>query len=140
MWFFKWFGITMGVIILIIIIGALILWWADGLEKDSPKIKFKSFKNFYELNNNRWYLNSDNVVCYTHGNSLSGRSVFHFGLIDFYKYQLWKRGLERDAEDRRKNKITELMVAAVKQDIAAAEKRAQKYQTEAIDILKAIQN
>ena len=86
--------------ILLIIIGVLFLnWWVDS--NDYPRIKFKSFKNFYELNPDRWRLYDSCVVCKTtieyitttiYGDHYDN---FFFSFIDFYRYKAWKSHLDK---------------------------------------------
>ena len=123
----------------------LIACWVDSIGS-TPKIKFKSFKNFYELNPDRWRLHDDTVVCKIDFKSIRNFNIcinddkFHFGFIDFYRYKLWKNNLGKRKENKLKAQITARMIAAVKQDIAASEQQANKYQDEAVQTLWSILN
>ena len=136
----KWTLIIFGGSGLLALILALVACWHDSIG-DMPKIKFKSFKNFYELNPDRWILHDDCVGCKSerfYTSFVADR--FHFGFVDFYRYKLWMHSLERQKENKRKAQITARMVAAVKQDIEANEKKAKKYQNEAAQILLTVVN
>lgn len=137
--FIIWLLIILGSIGLISIIGALIMCWVDSID-NTPKIKFKSFKNFYELNDKRWICYGDSVACNTLETFGFYNAKFHFGFIDFYRYKLWQRSIARAKENQRKARITAEMVAAVKKDIAASEENAQQYQNEAVRTLWSIIN
>lgn len=136
----KWFIIIFGGMILLSAILVSIACWADSIG-NTPKIKFKSFKNFYELNPDRWRLHDDTVGCKIDFKSMGNFNIcinddkFHFGFIDFYRYKLWKNNLDKRKENKRKAQITASMVAAVKQDIASNEQKAQQYQDEAVQTL-----
>ena len=143
--FLKMFGTFLGFALLIAFILILLFIWQESIGS-TPKIKFKSFKNFYELNPDRWRLHDDTVGCKIDFKSMGNFNIcinddkFHFGFIDFYRYKLWKNNLDKRKENKRKAQITARMVAAVKQDIETNEKKAQQYQDEAVQTLWTVLN
>ena len=87
--------------------------WSTTTVGDA-KIKFKKFKEFYDLNPNRWTLYEDWVFCHTGTCHIDS---FHFGLIDYYRYQIWLR-TNKQAEERDDKKMAiERMLKAVEQDM-----------------------
>lgn len=119
----------------------LILWlcsWSES--KHGAKIKFKSFKMFYNLNPERWILRHYYVVCITkiaYGMNF-GEDYFYFGPIDFLRYGMWMCENERHKKQANKAEMTARMLAAVKQDIENTENKAKKYQNKAINDLQNI--
>lgn len=103
-----------------------------GYETNGVKIKFKSFKKFYEINPDRWDL------CYGYVRCNTGKMFiyedFHFGFIDFIKYKLWYKMLERNQNKRREAESISRMITAVKQDIANTECIAKQEVQDAQDI------
>lgn len=110
----------------------MIIWWSDS-KGNSTKIKFSSFKKFYEVNPYRWSLCDDHVTCRI-DNSFGSIST-HFGFIDFYRYKLWRRNLDKRNKEKEHAKDMAIIIANVKKDIENTERvAAQKYK-EAKDIL-----
>lgn len=108
----------------------LVLHWSDGLGHGTPRIKFRDFKTFYALNPDRWYLEDDNIKCCTNGLY----DIFYFGLIDYYRYKLWKRNIEKRKINKTNMEITARMLEAVKEDIKKTEAKANRHIKDFIDI------
>ena len=132
---------------LIIILGAavcvsLIFWivnWVDDTPFDDPKIKFKSFVKFYNINPDRWELNSGYVRCRiknTYGGWSSASDDFRFGPIDYLRYQHFRNTLDKRRINATHAKSIARMLNAVKEDIAATEELAKREQEEALKTLK----
>ena len=118
----------------IVALFTMLVFWLVSLG-DCPKIKFSSFKKFYEINPDRWHLSDDYVAC-RKDNSFGIIST-NFGFVDFYRYKLWR--MNSDRRDRQKSRTKNLadIIACVKKDIEHTEQvAAQKYK-EAKDILTA---
>lgn len=97
------------------------------------KIKFSSFKKFYDVNPYRWNLCDDGVTC--RRDDTYGTVSTHFGFIDFYRYKLWRKGLDKRDREKEHAKDLAIIIANVKKDIENTERvAAQKYE-EAKDIL-----
>lgn len=86
-----------------------------------PKIKFSQFKKFYDINQNRWVLCDEYVICWLQ----SGQDeYFSFNFFDFHlKYKPFIKHLEKVQKNERDNATYLNMIAAVKQDIADFEQR-----------------
>jgi hypothetical protein len=108
--------------------------WSDYTDFSRPKIKFESFKKFYEINPTRWTLQHSMVGCKTKL-ECSGGELFRFSFIDYIEYKLWKNDLARSRTQEQHNKVTKRMLDAVKQDIADSEAKAKSMQNKAIDDL-----
>lgn len=111
-----WIFFGLGGVILLTITFFLIIAWTDSI-KNTPKIKFKSFKNFYTINPNRWRLYDDYVVCSTTRIWSLHDATFHFGLIDFYRYKLFKCHLNKIKKVNLNKEIVARMIIAVEQDV-----------------------
>ena len=113
------------------------LWLDYSVERDDPKIKFDSFKKFYEINPQRWNLMRQGVKCYTDEYRIYG-DIFSFGFWDWLKYIKWKDTLEKHEAEQSNAKLTAKMIAAVKQDIASFESLGQQQQDMAVNNIKDI--
>ena len=112
--------------------------------KLGPKIKFNSFRTFYEINPKRWDIWNDQYVeCKIpiegayYINSTRGEE-FHFSYIDTHRYIWWKRQLVKRKSNTDNDKATLRMLEAVKLDIAALEDQSKHEINEAKSILKGI--
>ena len=94
------------------------------------KIKFSAFKKFHAINPSRWDIYEDHVACNTIDYS---REQFHFGFIDFIRYQWWVKGYKKRKRTEKENEIIKRMVESVKSDI---EKAAKQYQDKAKDYME----
>ena len=132
--------------VLIIVIGILMDYFMDYkgcIDKIGPKIKFKTFLTFYEINPNRWELDELYVNCKipretSYCTLFYDKEEFHFSYIDTYRYHLWYKNIEKRKDTQYKDKATARMLAAVKQDVADLESKAQREINEAKSILKGI--
>lgn len=124
-------------------------WWMISwcyAKSTRPKIKFKSFKTFYELNPDRWDLYDDHIACKVidHNGACKGllthKELFRFGPIDFLKYKSWMWHQERHENKLNNAEVTARMIASIKYDIETIEQRANKYQNKAANDLQHILN
>lgn len=116
-----------------IVLFVMIVFWSLSIG-DSIKIKFSSFKRFYEVNPTRWNLCSDGVAC-CRDDALFGTVLTHFGFIDYYRYKLWLLGLHKREKKKEHAEDLAIIIANIKKDIEHTEQvAAQKYK-EAKDIL-----
>lgn len=127
------FGLPLTVVLIV-----LITIWCDAKCPNDVKLKFSSFKKFYELNPSRWVLYGTGVLCC---NDEGGTISTYFGFIDFYRYLLWWKRLDKRKEDKEQAKSLASIVAVVKKDIENAELHAQfKYGQAAKIIMKVGEN
>lgn len=141
----------MCLIIAILIVAAIIFmiyfavtWieWVTGQSR-CPKIEFKSFQEFYNINPKRWELKEDHIVCRCNQayNGIFHRiEQFEFTYIDYLKYIHWKRNIEKEENFKEQNKSIANMLAAVREDIRSLEERSKREKNEAIDYLQKILN
>ena len=87
-------------------------------KRHCPKIKFKDFKRFYELNPKRWRCDTDYVQCQIEREYDCEMFVFTF--VDECKYRIWRRKCSKHKENQKRNKSIQRMLDAVKADIASA--------------------
>lgn len=104
------------------LIGAMvpvICWCMDWSiwTKGTTKISFKKFKQFYNINPDRWVLGYFTVT-YRFNKK---ESVFHFNLIDFHRYHFWDKKIERAKAKAKKTnldtKALSLLISGVALDI-----------------------
>ena len=89
--------------------------------KPYPKIKFKDFKKFYELNPKRWWCANDYVRCHVNGEE--DCEIFVFKFIDECKYRIWRRKCDKHKVNQKHNQSTQRMLDAVKEDITKAKEK-----------------
>lgn len=83
-----------------------------------PKIKFKDFKKFYELNPKRWRCETDYVQCQV--SKEYDCEAFNFSFIDECRYRIWRRKRDKHKANQKHNQSTQRMLDAVKEDVAKA--------------------
>lgn len=133
------------VVIITIILGiafliACLIDWATTVPS-APKIKYKSFKTFYNLNPDRWELHCGYVWCRTiNKNGSYGKEIFRFGFIDYIRYYFWMLGAEKRKNEMDNSEAIARMLASVKYDIEKTERQAKKHSNQAIDDLHQIVN
>lgn len=116
-----------------ILFATLILLFVDWMfDADGAKIKFKNFKEFYEVNPERWEIYDGHVACKRVKRSLYV-DHFHFSFIDWIKYKIWRRGIERREKKQSDSKATARMLESVKADIQAAKEAEAKQKQEAME-------
>ena len=117
----------------------LLIYWGMSCA-GYPKLKFSSFKKFYALNPDRWDFYDDRIICKSDVDYGFGRrkDYFAFGFVDFYRYKLWYKKLEKD--DKKKKDVESLahMIAAVKKDIENTEVEAQRCYKKVADAIQDI--
>ena len=108
---------------------------------NKPKMKFKAFRTFYDINPSRWELWYNSVECKIPKKSLfSEKEAFCFNYIDTLRYHHWYNVLHNHKQEQSNNKSIAKMLSAVKQDIADLETKAQREQNEALETLRNITN
>lgn len=142
--------VIVGFMIVIAYILISLFIYHESTDKNNPKIKFNTFKKFYEINPDRWKLSNDTeyknnyVACYMtrhEGSMLStGYHRFRFGFIDYRRYTHWLKHIEKQKTNLKNMQLMADMIAAVKQDIANMENLAQQQKKQAIDNITSILN
>ena len=78
---------------------------------DYAKIKYKDFQKYYDANPSRWYCDKYKVTYLRYINTYSGlRESFNFGFIDFCKYYIWQRKLEKEEKLQRRAESLQRML------------------------------
>lgn len=129
--------------ILIAFIGAVCIFafilslatWYEDTHFYLPKIKFASFKKFYEINPNRWALCSGHVECKI-DDKYYNPEKFRFSYIGYWKYQSWRKQQQNILKQEKHNESIKRMMDAVKQDIAASEAEAKNAQAKLMEELR----
>lgn len=108
---------------------------------DAVPMSFKSFKQFYLINPNRWVLNKNSIDCIVqHENKwhFEDKRHFYFGWLDYQKYKRFYNKIQQDKINERDMRATAEMLNAVKKDIANMENLAQQQKKQAVDNLESI--
>ena len=91
-------------------------------KKCGTKLKFKSFKRFYNINPNRWDLYDGFVVCKCNINSWHiTKECFYFGIVDYIRYKFWRRNLDKRDKEKAHAQSTARMINSVREDIKKME-------------------
>ena len=124
--------------------------------KGKTKIKFKTFKHFYNINPDRWKLQDGYVICivgkepykeygwasdfsnYRYERATTTRYIdktqdLAFSFIDHIKYQWWLRTREKHKVEKTHTEAMSQVINAVKKDIKNLEELAEKQINEGID-------
>lgn len=98
--------------------------WSDWA-KEATKISFKKFKQFYNINPDRWRLD-DFVVIYR----FNSFNRFYFNPIDFWRYRSWHKKIERKKTKTKKDdldaKALSLLISGVTLDIEELKSKGAK--------------
>lgn len=125
------------IIISSILLVVLVEWISTNI--GFPKLKFSSFKKFYTLNPNRWGFGDGYVICKSDVDGFGRRKdYFAFSFVDFYRYKLWYKKLEKDDKKNRDAESLACMIAAVKKDIESTEVDIQRYYKKATNIIQEV--
>ena len=97
------------ILILNYILDGFLLWYP------SPKIRFKQFVSFYNINPDRWDLNEDAVRCEIND---YGYIALHFNLFDYYRYKKWRKKINKNSIFIKNNEDLSKVIEMVKKDIS----------------------
>ena len=111
-------SITFGLALFVCILISTIRYYE---EKSGVKIKFKTFKHFYNVNPDRWDLYDGSIRC--NGET---KEYFYFGIIDYIKYKFWRRSLDKQQREQEDMKSVARMIGYVKADIKKMELLSQQ--------------
>ena len=112
-------AVILSIIFIIIFILSFILilcYMLDGflLWYPSPKIRFKQFVSFYNINPDRWDLNEDVVRCEINDCEYI---ALHFNLFDYYRYKKWRKKINKNNIFIKNNEELSKVIEVVKKDI-----------------------
>ena len=96
------------ILILCYILDGFLLW------HPSPKIEFKQFVSFYNINPDRWDLNEDAVRCEIDDYKYV---ALHFNLFDYYRYKKWRKRINKNNISAMTNEELSKVIEVVKKDI-----------------------
>lgn len=123
------------------------------LIKELPKLKFKSFLDFYSINPDSWYLGngwvskfSEDILnrYYNHPQPLIkfGCPSFKFGFIDYIRYSYWKKKKDKTSRTFNKKKkdseAIEKLLIMVQEDIDKEKEKAQTMVNESVDTMNSV--
>ena len=80
----------------------------------SPKIEFKQFVSFYNINPNRWDLRADVVRCKINDDEYV---ALHFNLFDYYRYKKWRKKINKKNIFIETNEELSKVIEIIKKDI-----------------------
>jgi len=166
-WAFAWnvfgYAVTFCLVIALVVSPIFLIWafieylneW-NKLSKGKTKIKFRTFKHFYNINPDRWRLWDDYVTCivgkepyeeydwvfdfsnHRYERVSSTRYVdktqdLAFDFIDYIKYRWWLRTKEKHKAEKSHTEVMSQVINVVKKDIENLEALAEKQINEGID-------
>lgn len=123
------------------------------LIEELPKLKFKSFLDFYSINPDSWYLGngwvskfSEDILNrdYNHPQPLIkfGCPSFKFGFIDYIRYSYWKKKKDKTSRTFNKKKkdseAIEKLLTMVQEDIDREKEKAQTMVNESVDTMNSM--
>ena len=123
------------------------------LIEELPKLKFKSFLDFYSINPDSWYLGngwvskfSEDILNrdYNHPQPLIkfGCPSFKFGFIDYIRYSYWKKNKDKINRTFNKKKkdseAIEKLLIMVQEDIDREKEKAQTMVNESVDTMNSV--
>ena len=108
--------ISVFIVIIVTIITFIMTYIFDGflLWNPSPKIGFKQFVSFYNINPDRWDLNEDAVRCEINDCKYV---ALHFNLFDYYRYKKWRKRINKNNISAMTNEELSKVIEVVKKDI-----------------------
>lgn len=133
-------SVFLGIVIIVAIIISISEYYMAGYNDLGPAIKFATFKTFYDINPERWELDSGDVtykIPRKHMEDCTRRVYLHFDLIGYYQYKYWLKNQSRGKRTREHDKELYMVIESVKKDIKEYEKR---HKTEMDETLKDIWN
>jgi hypothetical protein len=138
------FFLSMATVIFVVLICAHYFTdYKGSIDQHGPKLKFKTFCTFYEVNPDRWRLYEHYVACRMtrdSGRIVYSRTIedFHFSYIDTWRYYFWQKNIQKRQDSQRKDKITASMLSLVKQDIADFESKSKNEVNKALETIRSI--
>ena len=126
------------------------------LIEELPKLKFKSFLDFYSINPNSWYLGdgwvskfSQDILRQNYRWSDNPKPLinfgcpsFKFGFIDYIRYSYWKKNKDKINRTFNKKKkdseAIEKLLIMVQEDIDKEKEKAQTMVNESIDTMNSV--
>ena len=109
----------------------------DNYSRDYIRMKFKTFLSFYAINPDRWRLYCDCIEYCPNNTS------FGFNLIDWVRYKIWKRRLNKWRTKQEHLKKYQSTLELIKKDLEKftrendemMKRETEKYQKQVEDIL-----
>ena len=96
------------ILILCYILDGFLLWYP------SPKIGFKQFVSFYNINPDRWDLQEDVVRCEINNYKYI---ALHFNFFDYCRYKKWRKKINKNSISIKNNEDLSKVIEVVKKDI-----------------------
>lgn len=123
------------------------------LIEELPKLKFKSFLDFYSINPDSWYLGNGWVSKFSedilnrydnHPQPLIkfGCPSFKFGFIDYIRYSYWKKNKDKINrifnKKKKDSEAIEKLLIMVQEDIDKEKEKAQTMVNESVDTMNSV--
>ena len=100
---------------------------------DFPRIKFSIFKKYYFINPESWELRSERVIKGHDGSITSKDPCFTFNFIDFWKYKIFLKTLQKQEKHKEDDKVYIKLLELVQEDINKLKSQTIKDNTEAMN-------
>lgn len=96
------------ILILCYISDGFLLWYP------SPKIGFKQFVSFYNINPDRWDLQEDVVRCEINNYKYI---ALHFNFFDYCRYKKWRKKINKNNISTKTNEELSKVIEIIRKDI-----------------------
>ena len=120
-------GIVSGVIIGTWKLLSILFTWANGRDKGYVYMKFKQWRKLYDLNPEKWCVDSDNPYRCIYHNDIYVRFSF-FGTA---RYMIWQSQAEKRKKQVRSNAKLQLLLRAAQTDIEKLRAQSERELAEA---------
>ena len=124
-------GIVSGVIIVAVNLLFILFTWANGRDKGYVYMKFKQWRNLYDLNPEGWCADSDNPYrcIYTDGHH---KDIYvRFSFFGTACYMIWQSQAEKRKKQVRSNAKLQLLLRAAQTDIEKLRAQSERELAEA---------
>ncbi len=124
-------GIVIGGIIVIVNLFAILFTWANGKDKGYVYMKFKQWRKLYDLNPEKWCVDSDNPYrcIYTDGHH---KDIYvRFSFFGTACYMIWQSQAEKRKKQVRSNAKLQLLLRVAQTDIEKLRAQSERELAEA---------
>ncbi len=131
LWIAGIMGIIFGVIIVAWKLSVILFTWADGKDKGYVYMKFKQWRKLYDLNPEKWCVDSDNPYRCIYANGHHKDIYVRFSFFGTACYMKWQSQAEKRKKQARSNAKLQLLLRAAQTDIEKLRAQSERELAEA---------